>query len=68
MMTYDEAVRGSVSIGTPDSEYPQLETFAGQAGVGWRAVGTELRRNGPAHSRVMEATRLLRQEVQPQFP
>jgi alkanesulfonate monooxygenase SsuD/methylene tetrahydromethanopterin reductase-like flavin-dependent oxidoreductase (luciferase family) len=65
-MTYDEAVHGSLFTGTPDSVCPQLETLRDELGL--NGVLLELNCGGKVpHSRVMEATRLLFHEVQPQF-
>jgi alkanesulfonate monooxygenase SsuD/methylene tetrahydromethanopterin reductase-like flavin-dependent oxidoreductase (luciferase family) len=65
-MTYDEAVRGSVFIGTPDSVSTQLEAL--QENLGLDGVLLELNCGGKVpHSRVLEATRLLCQDVRPRF-
>lgn len=65
-MTYDEALRGSVFIGTPDSVSAQLEALQDELGLD--GVLLELNCGGKIpHTRVMEATRLLCQEVQPRF-
>jgi alkanesulfonate monooxygenase SsuD/methylene tetrahydromethanopterin reductase-like flavin-dependent oxidoreductase (luciferase family) len=65
-MTYDEAVRGSVFIGTPDSVSAQLEAL--QEDLGLDGVLLELNCGGKVpHSKVMDATRLLCQDVQPRF-
>jgi len=65
-MTYDEAVRGSVFIGTPDSVSAQLQAL--QDDLGLDGVLLELNCGGKIpHARVMAATRLLCQEVMPRF-
>ena len=65
-MTYDEAIRGSVFIGTPDSVSAQLQTLHDELGLD--GILLELNCGGKIrHERVMEATRLLCQEVQPRF-
>jgi alkanesulfonate monooxygenase SsuD/methylene tetrahydromethanopterin reductase-like flavin-dependent oxidoreductase (luciferase family) len=65
-MTYEQAVRGSVFIGTPDSVSAQLTGL--QRDLDLDGVLLELNCGGRVpHSRVMEATRLLCQEVMPRF-
>ena len=65
-MTYDEALRGSVFIGTPDSVCAQLHGLQDELGLD--GVLVELNCGGKIpHLQVIEATRLLCQEVQPGF-
>jgi alkanesulfonate monooxygenase SsuD/methylene tetrahydromethanopterin reductase-like flavin-dependent oxidoreductase (luciferase family) len=65
-MTYDEALRGSVFIGTPDSVSDQLHALQDELGLD--GVLLELNCGGKIpHPGVMEATRLLCQEVMPRF-
>lgn len=65
-MTYDEALRGSVFIGTPDSVSLQLQALQDELGLD--GVLLELNCGGKIpHDRVLTATRLLCQDVQPRF-
>ena len=65
-ITYDEALRGSVFIGTPDSVSAQLHTLQDELGLD--GVLLELNCGGKIlHPRVMQATQLLCQEVMPRF-
>ena len=65
-MTYDEALRGSVFIGTPDSVGAQLQALQDELGLD--GVLLELNCGGRIpHQRVMAATQLLCQEVMPRF-
>ena len=65
-MTYDEALRGSVVIGTPDSVSAQLKTLQDELGLD--GILLELNCGGKIpHRRVMEAIRLLCQEVHPRL-
>jgi alkanesulfonate monooxygenase SsuD/methylene tetrahydromethanopterin reductase-like flavin-dependent oxidoreductase (luciferase family) len=65
-MTYDEALRGSVFIGTPDSVGDQLHALQDELGLD--GVLLELNCGGKIpHPGVMEATRLLCREVMPRF-
>jgi alkanesulfonate monooxygenase SsuD/methylene tetrahydromethanopterin reductase-like flavin-dependent oxidoreductase (luciferase family) len=65
-MTYDEALRGSVFIGTPDSVAAQLHAL--QDDLALDGVLLELNCGGKIpHEQVMSATQLLCQEVMPRF-
>jgi len=65
-ITYDEAIAGSVFIGTPDSVSDQIRAL--QADLGLDGVLVELNCGGKvAHAHEMEALRLLCQEVMPRF-
>jgi len=65
-ITYEETLRGSVFIGTPDSVSEQLRGL--QDDLGLDGVLLELNSGGKIpHDRVMSATRLLCEEVQPRF-
>jgi len=65
-MTYDEALRGSVFIGTPDSVAAQLHAL--QDDLALDGVLLELNCGGRIpHQGVMTATQLLCQEVMPRF-
>jgi alkanesulfonate monooxygenase SsuD/methylene tetrahydromethanopterin reductase-like flavin-dependent oxidoreductase (luciferase family) len=65
-ITYDEAIAGSVLIGTPDSVSQRLESL--RADLGLDGVLLELNCGGKvAHEHEMEALRLLCQQVMPRF-
>lgn len=65
-ITYEETLEGSVFIGTPDSVCSQITAL--QESLGLDGVLIELNAGGRIpHDRVMSATRLLCQEVQPRF-
>ncbi len=65
-ITYDEALMGSVMIGTPDSVTERLRAL--QADMGLSGVLMEINCGGKvAHAHEMEALRLLCQEVMPRF-
>jgi alkanesulfonate monooxygenase SsuD/methylene tetrahydromethanopterin reductase-like flavin-dependent oxidoreductase (luciferase family) len=65
-ITYEEAVRGSVFIGTPDSVAAQLQGLHDDLGLD--GVLLELNCGGKVpHRQVMAATQLLCQEVMPRF-
>jgi alkanesulfonate monooxygenase SsuD/methylene tetrahydromethanopterin reductase-like flavin-dependent oxidoreductase (luciferase family) len=65
-ITYDEALRGSVFIGTPDSVAAQLHGL--QDDLGLDGVLLELNCGGKVpHRQVMATTQLLCQEVMPRF-
>jgi alkanesulfonate monooxygenase SsuD/methylene tetrahydromethanopterin reductase-like flavin-dependent oxidoreductase (luciferase family) len=65
-ITYDEARRGSVFIGTPDSVSAQLQALQDELGLD--GVLLELNSGGKIpHHCVMSATQLLCQEVMPHF-
>jgi alkanesulfonate monooxygenase SsuD/methylene tetrahydromethanopterin reductase-like flavin-dependent oxidoreductase (luciferase family) len=65
-MTYDEALLGSVFIGTPDSVAAQLHALRDDLALD--GVLLELNCGGKIpHQRVMSATQLLCQEVMPRF-
>ena len=65
-ITYEEALRGSVFIGTPDSVSAQLPALQDELGLD--GVLLELNSGGKIpHQRVMAATRPLCQEVMPRF-
>ena len=65
-ITYEEALRGSVFIGTPDSVSAQLRALQDELGLD--GVLLELNSGGKIpHQRVMAATRPLCQEVMPRF-
>ena len=65
-MTLDEALRGSVFIGTPDSVIAQLRALSDDLGLD--GVLLELNCGGKvAHANEMNALRLLCQEVMPAF-
>ena len=65
-ITYDEAIRGTVLIGTPDSVSQQLADL--RADLGLDGILVELNCGGKvAHHHEMEALRLLCQDVMPRF-
>lgn len=65
-ITYEETLEGSVFIGTPDSVSAQITAL--RESLGLDGVLIELNAGGKIpHERVMSATRLLCQEVQPRF-
>lgn len=65
-MTYDEALKGSTLIGTPELITEKLKSL--QADMGLNGVLAELNCGGKvAHRHEMEALRLLCEEVQPRF-
>lgn len=65
-ITYDEALRGSVLIGTPDHVTRQLKAL--QADLGLDGIMLETNCGGLIpHAREKEALRLLCQEVMPRF-
>ena len=65
-VTFEEALRGSVFIGTPDTVSAQLAGL--QRDLGLAGVLIELDAGGKTpHAGVMQAVRLLSQEVQPRF-
>jgi alkanesulfonate monooxygenase SsuD/methylene tetrahydromethanopterin reductase-like flavin-dependent oxidoreductase (luciferase family) len=65
-ITCDEALRGSVFIGTPDSVAAQLHALQDELGLD--GILLELNCGGKIpHQRVMTATQLLCQEVMPRF-
>jgi alkanesulfonate monooxygenase SsuD/methylene tetrahydromethanopterin reductase-like flavin-dependent oxidoreductase (luciferase family) len=65
-ITYDEAVTGTVMIGTPESVAERLEAL--RADLGLDGVLLELNCGGKVkHAHEMEALRLLCQEVMPRF-
>ncbi|HUB16906.1 MAG TPA: LLM class flavin-dependent oxidoreductase [Acetobacteraceae bacterium] len=65
-ITYEETLRGSVFIGTPDSVSAQIAGLRDDLGLD--GVLIELNAGGKTpHEGVMRATRLLCQEVQPRF-
>jgi alkanesulfonate monooxygenase SsuD/methylene tetrahydromethanopterin reductase-like flavin-dependent oxidoreductase (luciferase family) len=65
-ITYDEAVRGTVMIGTPQSVADRLDSL--RADLGLDGVLLELNCGGKVrHAHEMEALRLLCQEVMPRF-
>jgi alkanesulfonate monooxygenase SsuD/methylene tetrahydromethanopterin reductase-like flavin-dependent oxidoreductase (luciferase family) len=65
-ITYDEAVAGTVLIGSPESVSQRLEAL--RADLGLDGVLLELNCGGKvAHAHEMEALRLLCQEVMPRF-
>jgi alkanesulfonate monooxygenase SsuD/methylene tetrahydromethanopterin reductase-like flavin-dependent oxidoreductase (luciferase family) len=65
-ITYDEALLGSVLVGTPDSVSEQLHVLRNDLGLA--GVLVELNCGGKVHhAHEMEALRLLCQEVKPRF-
>jgi len=65
-MTYDDALRGNVIVGTPDSVAARLQQL--QAEIGFDGILAELNCGGIIpHDRVMNALRLMCQEVMPRF-
>ena len=65
-MTYDQATRGSVMIGSPDEVVRKIQTLRDDMGLD--GVLLELNCGGKVeHAHEMEALRLLCQEVQPRF-
>ena len=65
-ITYDEAIKGTVLIGTPDSVSQQLADL--RADLGLDGILVELNCGGKvAHHHEMEALRLLCQDVMPRF-
>ena len=65
-MTYDQATRGSVMIGSPDEVIRKIAAIRDDMGLD--GVLLELNCGGKVeHAHEMEALRLLCQEVQPTF-
>lgn len=65
-MTFDEAIKGSVLIGTPDQVAKKIEDL--RRDMSLDGVLVEINCGGKvAHAREMEALRLLCQEVRPRF-
>jgi len=65
-LTYDDALRGNVLIGSPDTITARLKQL--QAEIGFDGILAELNCGGLIpHQRVLNALRLLCQEVAPQF-
>jgi alkanesulfonate monooxygenase SsuD/methylene tetrahydromethanopterin reductase-like flavin-dependent oxidoreductase (luciferase family) len=65
-MTFDQALEGSVMIGTPDAVAAKIEALRDDMGLD--GVLVELNCGGKVvHAHEMEALRLLCQEVRPRF-
>jgi alkanesulfonate monooxygenase SsuD/methylene tetrahydromethanopterin reductase-like flavin-dependent oxidoreductase (luciferase family) len=65
-LTYDDALRGNVIVGTPDSVAARLKTL--QSEIGFDGILAELNCGGLIpHERVLNALRLLCQEVKPRL-
>jgi alkanesulfonate monooxygenase SsuD/methylene tetrahydromethanopterin reductase-like flavin-dependent oxidoreductase (luciferase family) len=65
-LTYDDALKGNVIVGTPDSVAARLKAL--QDEIGFDGILAELNCGGLIpHARVLNALRLLCQEVMPRF-
>ena len=65
-MTYADALRGNVLVGTPDSVGRKLMQLRDE--IGFEGILAELNCGGLIpHDRVLNAIRLLCQEVMPRF-
>ena len=65
-LTYEDAIRGKIIIGTPDAVAAQLQAL--QAELGLDGILAELNTGGRIpHSHVVNALRLLCEEVKPAF-
>jgi alkanesulfonate monooxygenase SsuD/methylene tetrahydromethanopterin reductase-like flavin-dependent oxidoreductase (luciferase family) len=65
-LTYDDALRGNVIVGSPDTVASRLKAL--QTEIGFDGILAELNCGGLIpHERVMNALRLLCQEVKPRF-
>jgi alkanesulfonate monooxygenase SsuD/methylene tetrahydromethanopterin reductase-like flavin-dependent oxidoreductase (luciferase family) len=65
-LTYADALRGNVLVGTPDSVAARLKELRDE--IGFDGILAELNCGGLIpHDRVLNALRLLCQEVMPQF-
>ncbi len=65
-LTYEDAIRGNVIVGTPDSVAARLKQL--QDEIGFDGILAELNCGGIIpHDRVMNALRLMCQEVMPRF-
>ena len=63
-MTYDDALAGNVIVGSPDTVAARLKQLQGE--IGFDGILAELNCGGLIpHDRVMNALRLLCQEVKP---
>ena len=65
-LTYEDALRGNVLVGTPDSISAKLMRLRDE--IGFEGILAELNCGGLIpHDRVLNAIRLLCQEVMPRF-
>ncbi|MGE5271005.1 MAG: LLM class flavin-dependent oxidoreductase [Thiohalocapsa sp.] len=65
-MTYDDALRGNVIVGTPDSVAARLKEL--EQAIGFDGILAELNCGGLIpHDRVLNAIRLLCEQVKPRF-